>query len=256
MLCGIRKSDSIKVIARNSEKTEAPFVCPKCGGELILKKGKIKVHHFAHKPPTTCQHGEGETEAHRQCKETIYLELKKHNHVTELDIEVHLGSVVADIYCKVNGVPVAIEIQRSNLSVNDIVARTTKYEQLGIHVLWLALYNTKLREEKYSPKAWEKWCHAAYFGRVYYWRSGLKVLPVHYADYKLHVEESSWYDEYGEEQYAGGYDRVSKRYKTPLSGQILDLSSDFQPSYKRAWSGGTIQIPNCRIYMDKLRKWW
>jgi len=256
MLCGIKTKDNSKVFARDVLKSESPFACPKCGHNLILKKGQIKVHHFAHKPPSSCQYGAGETEAHRKCKETIYLELRRCNHVRDLDVEVNFGSVVADVYCKIGGVPVAIEIQRSNLSIQDIVSRTIEYERLGINVLWLALYDDRLKEDKYSPKAWEKWCHATYFGRVYYWCSGLKVLPVHYSDYKLYVAESSWHNEYGEEEYAGGYDRVSKRYKTSVFGQQLDLSSDFQPSYKQAWSGGTIQIPRCRIYLDKLRKWW
>lgn len=256
MLCGIRTQDNQKVLARDSAKSEGPFVCPKCRHELILKKGKIKVHHFAHKPPCYCQHGAGETEDHRRCKETLYLELRKLSHVTELDIEANLGDVVADIYCKINNIPVAIEVQRSNLSVADITSRTIKYEKLGINVLWLALYNDALNENRYSPKAWEKWCHAAYFGRVYYWRSGIEIIPVHYSDYLLHVPESSWYNEYAEEQYAGGYDRKSKRYKTPKFGPRLNLASDFKPSYKQAWNGGSVHVPNCRIYMDKFKKWW
>lgn len=256
MLCGIRASDNQKVFARDSEKLEGPFACPKCKYELVLKKGLIKVHHFAHKPPSSCLYGAGETEAHRSCKETIYLELKKLGFVTDLDVEANLVSVVADIYCKINNVPVAIEIQRSNLSVNEIITRTIKYERLGISVLWLALYNDKLKEERYSPNAWEKWCHAAYFGRVYYWHSGLNIVPVHYSEHKLYVDESSWYNEYGEEQSAGGYYRTSKRYKTPIAGNVLNLSSAFHPSYRPAWSGGTVQIPNCRIYLDKLPNWW
>lgn len=256
MLCGIRTSDNQKVFARDSEKPEGSFACPKCKHELVLKKGRIKVHHFAHKPPSSCQYGAGETEAHRSCKETIYLELKKLSFVTDLDVEANLGSVIADIYYKINNVPVAIEIQRSNLSVNEIVRRTIKYEQLGVNVLWLALYNDKLKEERYSPNAWEKWCHATYFGRVYYWHSGLNIVPVHYSEHKLYVDESSWYNEYGEEQSAGGYYKTSKRYKTPMAGKVLNLSSDFRPSYKQAWSGGTVQIPNCRIYSDKMHKWW
>jgi competence protein CoiA len=256
MLCGIRIQDNLKVFASNSEKEQGPFNCPGCKHELVLRKGRIKVHHFAHKPPYHCQRGDGESDAHRKCKESIYYFLSKYNHVTNLDVEADFGTVIADVYCLINNVPVAIEIQRSNLSVNEITARTSAYEKLGIHVLWLALYNKKLGEERYSPKAWEKWCHATYFGRVYYWIADLTIVPIHFSEYQIYVESSSWYNEHAEEQSAGGYYKSSKRYKTPSTGPYLNLATDFNPSYKQAWTGGTIHVPNCRIYNDKIRKWW
>lgn len=256
MLCGIRVQDNVKVFASNSDKAQGPFLCPGCKHELVLRKGRIKVHHFAHMPPYHCQRGEGESDAHRKCKESIYKTLSQYNHVTSLDVEADFGTVIADIYCVINNIPVAIEIQRSTLSVNEITKRTAAYEKLGIHVLWLALFNKKLGEERYSPKAWEKWCHATYFGRVYYWIADSTIAPVHFAEYKSYVESSSWYNEYGEEQSAGGYYKSSKRYKKPSIGNYLNLATDFQASYKQEWRGGTIYVPNCRIYNDKLRKWW
>jgi competence protein CoiA len=256
MLCGIRQSDNAKVFANASQKKEGPFYCPGCRHELVLKKGRIKVHHFAHKPPFHCSRGEGESEAHRKCKESIYRSLKNIPHVTNLDVEADFGTVIADVYCLINNVPVAIEVQRSNLTVNDITARTSAYEKLGIHVLWLGLFHENLGKDRYSPKAWEKWCHAAYFGRVYYWIADLAILPVHFGEHNIYVEPSSWYDQYGQEQSAGGYDRTSKRYKTPSIGRRLNLAADFKPSNKQAWSGGSIYVPNCRIYNDTLRKWW
>ncbi len=256
MLCGIRAEDNLKVFASNSETAQGPFHCPGCKHELVLRKGRIKVHHFAHKPPCNCQRGEGESEAHRKCKESIYNALSQYDHVTALDVEADFGTVIADVYCVINNVPVAIEIQRSKLSVNQITERTSAYEKLGIHVLWLALFNKNLREERYSPKAWEKWCHTTYFGRVYYWIENLTIAPVHFNEYQNYVDSKSWYNEYGEEQSAGGYYKSSKRYRTPCFGTYLNLATDFNPSCKQAWHGGTVYVPNCRIYNDKLRKWW
>jgi len=51
--------------------------------------------------------------------------------------------------------------------------RTIQYAQKGIYVLWLLLWTPKLNAQRYSPKLWEKWIHAAYYGRVYYWIEGL-----------------------------------------------------------------------------------
>jgi len=256
MLTSIRISSTQKVQARHSQKSEGPFQCPACQEEVILKKGKIKVHHFAHKPPVFCHFGLGESEAHRVCKEEIYSSLSQLPHVSELDIEVNFGSVISDVFCKIAGTPIAIEIQRSNINVNEIYNRTVAYEKLGINVLWLSFYKEELEEERYSPKAWEKWCHATYFGRVYYWKEALAVVPIHFSPYKLHVESSSWHDSSGDEQYGGGYTRVSKRYVSPLIGPHINFGMDFKSSYRREWSGGSIHIPNCRIYMDKLKRWW
>jgi len=256
MLCGIRNSDNKKVFASKSAKTEGPFSCPGCRHELNIRKGKIKVHHFAHKPPYSCTRGQGETEAHRKCKETIYNSLLQLPFVTNLDVEKGFGTVISDVYGVINGTKVAIEIQRSNLSVNDITSRTAAYEKLGIHVIWLALFNDKLGADKYSPKAWEKWCHAVYFGRVYYWLDDLTIVPVHYAEHQTYVEPTSWFDQFGQEQSGGGFYKSSKRYKTPRIGAYLNLATDFQATSKASWSGGTVYIPKCKVYVDKFRKWW
>jgi competence protein CoiA len=254
MLCGIRERDNCKVFANRSIKEDGPFYCL-CKRELILRKGQIKIHHFAHKPPYSCSRSQGETEAHRRCKQSIYEALSKLNSVKQLDVEKDFDSAIADIFFSVNNIPIAIEIQRSSLSVNEIISRTKTYEKLGIYVLWLALFDEDLRKEKYSPKAWEKWCHAVYFGRVYYWQSDLTIIPIHFGEYQLYVEESTWYEN-GEEQSAGGYHKPSRRYKKTKFGKLLNLVSDFKPTLKEEWRGGTVYVPKCKIYSDCLKKWW
>ena len=256
MLCGIRCSDGHKVFASESLKEESPFACPRCKQELVIRKGNIKIHHFAHKPPFNCSHGEGETEAHRRCKESIYKALKLSPNVTYLDVEADLGSLVPDVYAVISGAPVAIEVQRSKISVNEITRRTSEYHKAGINVLWLALFNDRLLNERYSPSAWEKWCHAVYFGRVYYWLNDLTIKPFHFSDYQLYVEESTWFEPGGYEQSAGGYYKKSKRYKAPVAGAAVDIATNFSPTVKKEWRGGTVYIPNCRIYSDNQKVWW
>ena len=256
MLAGTRSATNGKVFAKDCEKEEGPFFCIGCKKELVLKKGRIKVHHFAHKPPFSCNRGQGETEKHRDCKESIYKMLLSMPNVRDVDIEHDLGSAVADVYAVINNVPVAIEVQRSILTVNEITRRTKEYQRLGVHVLWLSLFSTRLVEDRFSPSAWEKWCHATYYGRVYYWVSGLDVIPYHFSDYKLYVEESTWYESGGNERSAGGYYKFSKRYKTPLAGQTVNIAKDFSPKRKTAWNSKTIYIPECSIYLDGQSAWW
>jgi competence protein CoiA len=40
------------------------YCCPGCSKTVILKKGRIKIAHFAHKPPADCLLAAGETLAH------------------------------------------------------------------------------------------------------------------------------------------------------------------------------------------------
>ena len=255
MLTALRQSDTIKVLARDSTTAEAPFLCPQCRKELILRKGRIKVHHFAHKPPVTCSFGAGETEQHLRAKLGILDALRGQSNIAELEVEKDFGTSVADVYARISGVAVAIELQRSALSVNDITARTRNYHRLGIAVIWLGLPASLPVEAKYSPKAWEKWCHAAYFGRIYFWSHGQVIQPLHFDSHHIHVAATSWYED-GSEQSAGGYDKRSKRWRTPNPGIPMLLSQHFVSRQRPAWPGGTVSIPQCTLYVDQQAKWW
>ncbi|MDO8772587.1 MAG: competence protein CoiA family protein [Burkholderiaceae bacterium] len=255
MLTAMRRSDTAKVTARDSERTEAPFQCPTCQREVTLHKGRIKVHHFAHKPPVTCARGIGESEAHLQAKLAIFDALKREGNVADLEIERDCGISVADVFARISGTPVAIEIQRSALSANQINARTQNYHRLGIAVLWIALPSPDLATSKYSPSAWEKWCHATYYGRIYYWDQGQVLKVAHFDPYVIEVPHSTWY-EGGSERSAGGYDKRSKRWRTPRLGIPVLISASFHRSHREAWQGGTVAIPECSIYLDRQTKWW
>lgn len=248
MLTSIRVADSTKVIARNVTKGDGPFICPECRGETIVRKGQFKVHHFAHKPPIHCEYGTGESEEHRRCKEEIYNELCKLDGI-ECELEKPLGLVRPDIYIESRRTNnrYAIEVQLSSLSVDKIIERTKEYARLGVYVLWLPQYNSTLLEEKYSPRAWEKWLHATYYGRVYYWKSGLTVVPVHFDEYQLYVELTD---------FGGGYFKKSKRWRTTRFGPSLDFSTSFKPEKRSAWDGGEISVPYCMILVDKQNPWW
>lgn len=153
MLTSIRKTDSAKVVAIYSEKNLGPFLCPECKCETILKKGRIKSPHFAHKPPFSCQFGTGEKEFHRKAKDEIYKELSNSEIVDFCELEFGLKDVRPDVYFEMNKTKFAIEIQVSNFTLNEIINRTEKYNYLGVYVLWLPPYNDKLKSKRYAPKS-------------------------------------------------------------------------------------------------------
>jgi competence protein CoiA len=246
-----------KVIARDVQKSDGPFFCPKCRQEMILRKGRVKTHHFAHKPPVSCQYGKGESEFHRICKQAIYDSLHQVDGVDSCELEKDLGNVAPDIYFENKSIKIAIEVQISNLTMDKIIERTKEYNRLGIYVLWLPIFHSDMQAERYAPKQWEKWLHATNFGRVYYWLYGTTVAAIHFDEYLLWVNESSWYDTNGDERSEGGYFMKSKRYRT-INRKNLDLNiaQDFKLENRKSWKGGSIFIPNCKIIIDKTPAWW
>lgn len=254
MLCAIRQSDKVTVTAYSQPKSNAPFACPVCADTVILRKGTQRIHHFAHKPPVTCTYGIGETEAHRRCKSDIYERLLHAPNVKNAALERYLTTVRPDISARISGAPVAIEVQISALSIETIIRRTEEYTRKGIFLLWLAQWDPSLDSERYSPSVWERWLHAAYLGRIYYWTEGLSVVPYHMAAYTTYVEESHWYSSSGDEMSAGGYERTSKRYRTPVRGRTLDLTKDFRTTILDPWSGGSISVPRRKVFLDRYEK--
>ena len=81
------------------------------------------------------------------------------------------------------------------------------------------------------------------------------IQPVHLGTYQIHVAATSWYED-GSEQSAGGYDKRSKRWRTPSPGVPMLLSHHFISRQRMAWVGGTVSIPQCTLYLDQQANWW
>lgn len=241
------------VTAYFANKSQAPFSCPECGDPVILKSGKSRVAYFAHENPLACRYAENESDNHRRCKMEIFLALQNQPHVRNVALERPLGTNRPDVSAEINGVPVAIEVQISNLSVETITQRTTDYHRQGFYVLWLLQWTPKLDARRYTPRPWEKWIHAAYFGRVYYWLEGLNVVSYHFDPHLKSVPQKSWYSPRGKRITAGGYRRRSKRYCTPIRGRIFNLATDFGPRNRDWWEGQDITVPAAKLYVDHQR---
>ncbi len=249
MLRARRKSDGQIVTAYFTSKADAPFVCPDCREAVTLRTGKSRVSHFAHVNPIACKFATGETDAHRRCKFEIFEALRKHPDVRDVALELPFADARADIYARIRGVPVAIEVQISSLPLDTILRRTIQYGQKGIHVLWLLQWTPKLDAPRYTPRLWEKWVHAAYFGQVYYWVEGLTVISYHFESHFKTVPKRSWHSAGGDKVTAGGYSRRSKRYRSAVRGQTLNLATDFVPRKRYWWEGNGLKVPDATLYM-------
>jgi competence protein CoiA len=251
MLTARRQSDGQTVTADLERKANAPFYCLTCGDQVILKTSKNRVSYFAHRYPLGRHYGDNESDEHRRCKLEIFAALKRTQGVEDVRLECALGEVRPDVSARINGVPVAIEVQISDLSLETITQRTIEYARKGIYVLWLLQWTPKLAAPRYSPRLWERWIHACYFGRVYYWIEGLSVTYYEFEPSFKSIPKSSWYSPKGEKKIGGGYSRKSKRYRTAVRGRTFNLVTDFAPKQRYWWEGNGIKVPDAKLYCTK-----
>jgi competence protein CoiA len=251
MLSARRKSDGQTVTAYLETKRNAPFLCLDCGEEVVLKIGRRRINHFAHVNPLACRFAEGESEAHRYCKLEIYEALLQTPGVIDAALERPLGSNRPDVSAYINGVPVAIEVQISSLSLETIMRRTIDYHQKGIYVLWLLQWKPELDGGRYTPRLWERWIHAAYFGRVYYWIQGLEVVSYSFEPSLRSVPKKTWHAKNGRKMTNGGYSRSLKRSRTAVRGPTLNLGTDFVPKERFWWQNEQLAVPDAKLFVPK-----
>lgn len=254
MLSAHRRLTGEIVTAYLSSKAHGPFKCLDCGDEVVLKTGRRTVNHFAHVNPLACLYAENESKQHRRCKMEIFLALQKEPHVRNVALERPLGTNRPDVSAEINGVPVAIEVQISSLSLETITQRTIEYARKGIYVLWLLQWTPGLDAKRYTPRLWEKWIHAAYFGRVYYWTQGLNVVSYHFDPHFKSVPKKSWYSPKGKKITAGGYSHRSKRHRTAVRGETLNLTTDFVPRQRFWWEGNGTKVPDAKIFIERKHR--
>ena len=65
------------------------------------------------------------------------------------------------------------------------------------------------------------------------------------------VPKKSWYSENGEKVTAGGYSRKSKRYRTAVRGETLNLANDFAPKKRYRWEGNGLKIPDAKLFVQR-----
>lgn len=251
MLSARRKSDGTTVTADMESKSNAPFYCLTCGDPVLLRTGKNRISHFAHEYPLARHYGDNESEEHRRCKIEIFEMLQRTPGVQDVRLERALGEVRPDVSAYIKGVPVAIEVQISDLSLETITRRTIDYARKGIYVLWLLQWTPELDDPRYTPRLWEKWIHACYFGRVYYWTYGLRVLSYSFEPSLKSVPKKSWYAKNGTKMTGGGYTHRSKRYRTAVRGEAFNLATDFIPKERFWWEGNGITVPDAKIFMHR-----
>lgn len=129
-----------KVCIDDAVKTNK-YYCLECGEELILKKGAIKVHHFAHKSTENCLYSNREMSA-------WHLEWQSHFDKKQCEVicrskdEVYIADVLLN--------NTVIEFQHSPISYYDVEDRTLFHVGCGRKIIWLFdfrhKYNNAIKE--------------------------------------------------------------------------------------------------------------
>jgi len=233
------------------------FTCPLCARELILKQGPKVIWHFAHKPPTDCSAARGETIAHLNAKKLIRDAFAARGLRADLEYIVNglPGDRRADVMVwSPSGVQIAIEIQQTPISIEEIQRRASCYAKMNIAQIWISLTNLddakKGYIERYSARPFERWIHG-FNGKNEIWMMNKSDLLLHLGKFSTHwinVEEKSWYDSYGNEQWAGPYSYESTRWcELTLKGpyQIGDLKFHYRP--RQAFRTKDYSWPACSV---------
>jgi len=248
--------NNARVYAWLTEKKQKPFYCPACAGEVILKKGKVREHHFAHKPPSDCLFGVGESQLHLRVKREIYTALLNHPLCMACELERLFEGVRPDVSFITGKTPVAVEVQQSNISIDEMTRRMVQYAKLGMYVLWVVPQPPPVlnQDEVYRPKKWEKFLHAMYYGRLYYWLNSAFVMPVHLGEYYYWVDEC-FDSDLGDMM--GGYYKYSRAYKEPVHFEHkLHMVEDFEAKARNSFEMRQWDVPACNLWMDMQSHWW
>ncbi len=252
MLVGL-SNDGNRIIARGATRND-DFFCPFCKEPLILKKGEIKIHHFAHKPDSTCLYS-GETLEHLSTKLQIYDTLSKYSNVTNLQLELNIGNIRPDILFDLvkddNTYRIGVEIQNSPIETPDIRRRNAEYANLSTHVLWLLPNNLIPKYSKNSKNPnimecsvpeWQRNIHSIYDNKLYFYVEHLSVYPIHFCS--IAREYSKKFIE--EHPYIKQKVELTRTKAVKLFWKNLNLLDDFCPK----------TINNNLLWADDYGLWW
>jgi len=166
-----------RVHAANADRA-GQFCCPApdCGGVVTLKRGRIRIAHFAHKPGATCLYGSGETAEHDLAKSRLFQAFADLGREVELEPFIPVGQTYArpDLVVRRGNPPVAIEIQHSPIAFSEIERRTKVLSRAGLAVWWIVPIDLDSLEpsngavERYSPRPYERWLHEFHGGYLWY----------------------------------------------------------------------------------------
>jgi len=154
MLVALNNKDRIE--AENAEKGP-DYVCPNCKADVILRKGRVRIHHFAHKATSTCPFSKSESQAHYTAK-TLFQKSYQGRKGCRAETEFIVKTLPNDRRCDVmvfspTGKQVGIELQDSAIGLDELEERTACYGHADIPIIWVPFLRKKFLEQMEKPGA-------------------------------------------------------------------------------------------------------
>jgi hypothetical protein len=185
----VASSGTLRVDADIAERGVS-YHCPGCHSPVMLRRGAVKVAHFAHKSLSSCGYASGETAIHMSAKLAFLRAFRQRGLRAEVELLVPslLGDRRADVMVwSPSGRQVAVEIQHSAISLDDLHRRSESYANAGIAVVWIPIIDTKILNNarvmengdllirRYAAPHWQRWIHGINYGRMWLMTSDLRL---------------------------------------------------------------------------------
>ena len=284
MLTAIRESDKLIVIGAIIEKDKSnTYKCSYCQKSVIHCKSEsgIKIGYFKHKAGEShCPNQVSESEEHLRTKLDIYEYISNDwgDKLQSIEVEKWIcnNTIRSDIYLETKKNKIAIEVQATALTVDEIKRRTSNYFKNGIAVLWvMPYYHKRFMEFKYQAEGFDDetcdygWSYVEsvklksmeiflfwmYYKSLYFFFfvhiNSNGFIKVTLGDY---VGEAVEFIKDGEEHYYAG--RVAKTLKTIKSIRNNLSFEDFRVEFGKEFKVPkyNYSVPNRKIFTLKRDK--
>jgi competence protein CoiA len=236
-----------------------PYFCPYCNSQIITRGGPYVRSHLAHLSSVSGG-GAPEGKLHKRAIQHIFQGLidERGDWRTGVPSTNHfIPDISGVLNCRVG-----IEVQKSKQALPTLVKRSRKYADAKVGVLWVFPLERPVNEgATRKVSAFERYLHAFYFGRIYYWWDGLgaRVMPVHFEPaYRF---KSEYYDVDTGSEYGGEFVRSSgSAVMRPCPDGPISIQKSFAVRNRGASTialrNRSYEIPECLLVFDTLRPWW
>ncbi len=219
------KSATLEYIEASAAARGEEYFCRGCSEPVIFKRGRIRIPYFSHRARSRCAYGAYMSVEHLTAQKVLADAIRSRG--AEAKLEVPMASLAGDdrridVLAWPKAKPdakIALEVQKSDITVELIDARTRSYLAAGIAPLWVRLYDfskwphprsLNLRNtiwvDRHFIRAWERWAYD-HLGRQL-WFMDSKTFALWrgtFVEAHSYKEQTSWFSSGGEEQSAGGY---------------------------------------------------
>jgi competence protein CoiA len=219
------KSKTADYVEASAGAREEAYFCRGCDESVIFKRGRIRIPYFSHRAGSQCAYGATMSLEHLTAQQVLADGIRSRGAHAEL--EVPMASLVGqdrriDVLAWPAAKPnarIALEVQKSDITVELIDARTQCYLEAGIAPLWVRLYDFSKWEkpgllkgrntiwiDRHFVRSWERWAYEHLGGELWFMDSkSFALWRGTFLDAHSYKEQTSWFSSGGEEQSAGGY---------------------------------------------------